>query len=253
MIIYTFNFMRNLRPASTRRSAPSMCIILDNGQSAVSLEIHDKSFYTLRTDPVLMFTGIVEGTGKVMSLTRDRSKGRAIRMTVDLGKKSAGLTEGQSVAMDGVCLTVTRRLAGGRCTFDVIGQTARLTSLGSIKKGDSLNIERSMRANARIEGHFVLGHVDGTAKIARIQKKKDESVFSIDVPATVAGELVTRGSVAINGVSMTVARKSGRTITVCVIPHTLQITNLGSLSVGDKVNVETDVLAKYAQRRKLPK
>lgn len=196
-----------------------------------------------------MFTGIIEGTAKVSSLTRDSSKGRAIRMTVDLGKKSTGLSTGQSVAIDGVCLTVTRRLAGGKCTFDVIGQTARLTSLGSIQKGDSLNIERSMKANSRIEGHFVLGHVDGTGKIKNIQKKEDESVISIDVPKNIADELVTRGSVAINGVSMTVAQKTKSTIRVCVIPHTLQITNLGSLSVGDTVNVETDILAKYTHTR----
>ncbi len=200
-----------------------------------------------------MFTGIVEGTAKVSALARDSSKGRSLHMTIDLGKKSAGLSAGQSVAIDGVCLTVTRRLARGRCTFDVIGQTARLTSLGLLKKGDSLNIERSMKANARIEGHFVLGHVDGTGKVMRIQKKKDESVITINVPKKIADELVTRGSVAINGVSMTVAQKSKCAIRVCVIPHTLDITNLGALSAGDVVNVETDILAKYAHAPKLPK
>lgn len=199
-----------------------------------------------------MFTGIIEGTAKVSSLTKNRSQGRAIHMTVDLGKKSTGLATGQSVAIDGVCLTVTKKPVSGKCTFDVIGQTARLTSLGSVKKGDSLNIERSMKANSRIEGHFVLGHVDGTGKINRIQKKKDESVISITVPKSIAGQIARRGSVAVNGVSMTVAQKSANVIKVCVIPHTLQITNLGSLAVGDKVNIETDVLAKYA-KNKLPK
>lgn len=200
-----------------------------------------------------MFTGIVEGTARVSSIAAHPSKGSARTITLDLGRRAAGLGTGQSVAVDGVCLTVLRKAAGGRCTFDVIGQTARLTSLGSIKKGGLVNVERSIRANARIDGHFVLGHVDGMGRVAHVLKKNDESVISIDVPNRLARELATRGSIAINGVSMTVAQKRGRRITVCVIPHTLEITNLGSLSVGDRINIETDMLAKYVLGSKLPK
>ena len=199
-----------------------------------------------------MFTGIVEGTARVSSASARRSGGSALGITVDLGRRAAGLRAGQSVCIDGVCLTVTRRLAGGRCTFDIIGQTARLTSLGSLRRGDAVNVERSVGANERIEGHFVLGHVDGTGRVASVRRRPDESVISIDVPARMARELVTRGSVAINGVSMTVAKKRGRRINVHVIPHTLELTNLGLLAAGDAVNVETDVLAKYALGAKLP-
>ena len=200
-----------------------------------------------------MFTGIIERTVKISSLSCDNSNGRAIRMMLNLGRQAVGLRVGQSVAVDGVCLTVIRKLAGGKCEFDIIGQTAKLTSLGSLKKGDLLNIERSMKANSRIEGHFVLGHVDSTGKVTRIQKKQDESIITINVPTSVACELVTRGSIAVNGVSMTIAQKHKCNFSVCVIPHTLEITNLGSLSVGDLVNIETDVLAKYTYKRKLPK
>ena len=200
-----------------------------------------------------MFTGIVEGTARVASVSKGKGDGKALRMVVKLGRRASGLSTGQSVALDGVCLTVTSRLAGGKCAFDVIGQTARLTSLGRIKAGDSLNVERSMRAGARVEGHFVLGHVDGRGTLARIERRDDESILSIDVPARMARELPTRGSVAINGVSMTVAHRGRTRIRVHVIPHTLEITNLGSLEVGDAVNVETDVLAKYALARHLPK
>lgn len=199
-----------------------------------------------------MFTGIVEGTGRVASV-KAGGEGKALRLTVELGPRAAGLRAGQSVALDGACLTVTRRMAGGRCSFDVIGQTARLTSLGGARRGDRLNVERSMRAGARVEGHFVLGHVDGKGKVASVDRRGDETVLSIDVPARLARELPVRGSVAINGVSMTVAARRGTRVRVHVIPHTLRLTNLGSLAAGDAVNVETDVLAKYALARHLPK
>lgn len=200
-----------------------------------------------------MFTGIVEATGRVASVSAGKSDGRALRLVVELGPRAAGLRAGQSVALDGVCLTVTRRMAGGRCAFDVIGQTARLTSLGRARRGDRLNVERSMGAGARVEGHFVLGHVDGTATVASAERRGDETVISLDVPARLARELPVRGSVAINGVSMTVAARRGRRVRVHAIPHTLALTNLGSLAAGDAVNVETDVLAKYALSRSLPK
>jgi len=200
-----------------------------------------------------MFTGIVEGTGRVASVTAGGGGGKALRLVVELGPRAAGLRAGQSVALDGACLTVTRRLPGGRCAFDVIGQTARLTTLGRARAGGRLNVERSMRAGARVEGHFVLGHVDGRGTVASVLRRGDETVISVDVPARLARELPVRGSVAINGVSMTVAARRATRIRVHAIPHTLRLTNLGRLAAGDAVNVETDVLAKYALARRLPK
>lgn len=212
-----------------------------------------KRFYTLPAALPPVFTGIVEGTGRVASVAAGRGGGRALRLTVELGPRAAGLRAGQSVALDGACLTVTRRMAGGRCAFDVIGQTARLTTLGRARRGDRLNVERSMRAGARVEGHFVLGHVDGTARVASAERRGEETVLALDVPARLARELPARASVAVNGVSMTVAARRGARVRVHVIPHTLRLTNLGALGAGDAVNVETDVLAKYTLARRLPK
>ena len=170
------------------------------------------------------------------------------RMTVDLGKRgAAGLKKGQSVAVNGACLTVVAR-SGTRCDFEMIDETMERTALGSLSAGDRVNIERSLRAGARLEGHFVLGHVDGVGRIASVRKEPGQVRVAVRLPRRLARHAVEKGSIAVDGVSLTVAGVRGTTAEVCLIPHTVKVTNFASRRAGDDVNVETDILAKYALR-----
>lgn len=182
--------------------------------------------------------------GTVKSLKK-AAGGRALVLRVSLGRHARGLRTGQSVALNGACLTAVG-ISGGECTFELVEETARLTALGSLAPGDRVNVERSLRAGARLEGHFVLGHVDGTARITSIRPMDGETRLSLSLPAPLARHVVKKGSIAVDGISLTVTSVRGRTATVALIPHTLRVTNLGSRREGDVVNVETDVLAKYA-------
>ncbi len=191
-----------------------------------------------------MFTGIIEGTGTVESISRSTSGGSAIRMTVDLGKNARGLKIGQSVALNGVCLTVIE-LNKGRCSFEMIQETAEKTSMGDLKKGSTVNIERSLKASDRLEGHFVLGHVDGVGTIAEIQEKPDEVQVWFQLPEELTRYVVKKGSIAVDGISLTVVDTRKNMASVCMIPHTIQVTNFTRKAKGDKVNIETDILGKY--------
>lgn len=191
-----------------------------------------------------MFTGIVEGTGTVERISRRTGNRSAVGMTVDLGKSARGLKVGQSVALNGVCLTVTK-LDGGRCDFEMIEETVKKTSLGGIKSGGTVNVERSLKAGDRLEGHFVLGHIDGTAAITKIQKKPGEVRVWIELPKALARHVVKKGSIAVDGISLTIADVRQNTASVCLIPHTVEVTNFKTKRVGDKVNIETDILGKY--------
>ena len=192
----------------------------------------------------LVFTGIVAGVGRVEKVSRDPGSGSAVRMTVDLGRHARGLKVGQSVALNGVCLTATA-LSGSSCAFEIIGETARRTDLGSLRAGGVVNIERSLAARDRLEGHFVLGHVDGVGTIKRIQRKPEETRIWFGIPRGLSRYVVKKGSIAVDGISLTVTGVRGATVSVSLIPHTLRITGLGSKGVGDRVNVETDILGKY--------
>ena len=191
-----------------------------------------------------MFTGIIEGTGTVESISRSTSGGSAIRMTVDLGKNARGLKIGQSVALNGVCLTAIE-LNKGRCSFEMIQETAEKTSMGDLKKGSTVNIERSLKASDRLEGHFVLGHVDGVGTIAEIQEKPDEVQVWFQLPEELTRYVVKKGSIAVDGISLTVVDTRKNMASVCMIPHTIQVTNFTRKAKGDKVNIETDILGKY--------
>lgn len=191
-----------------------------------------------------MFTGIIEGTGRVKKIAPPA--GRSARaMTVDMGGSARGLKKGQSVSVNGVCLTATA-VRGGLCSFEMIDETMAKTGMGKLQKGGVVNIERSIRAGGRLEGHFVLGHVDGTGTVTRIRKMPGEVRVWVRLPAGLAAQTVRKGSVALDGVSLTIASKSRNTIMVCLIPHTVKITNFGSMKEGQLVNVETDILGKYA-------
>lgn len=191
-----------------------------------------------------MFTGIIEGTGKIDKISKNTKNRSAIQMTVDLGKSSKGLKTGQSVAINGVCLTATK-LQKSKCVFEMIDETTKKTDLGNLKVGGIVNIERSLKAGDRLEGHFVLGHVDGVGTIAKIQKKPKEVQVWIEIPKKLAKYVVKKGSVAIDGISLTVVDVKKNQALVCLIPHTIDVTNFKTRKVGDKVNIETDILGKY--------
>ena len=191
-----------------------------------------------------MFTGIVEGVGtvnKISKITKNRS---AIEMTIDLGKQVKGLKIGQSVALNGVCLTATK-ISKSKCIFEMIEETTKKTDLGNLKVGGVVNIERSLKVGDRLEGHFVLGHVDGVAIIKKILKKPKEVQVYFEVPKNLAKYIVKKGSITIDGISLTVVDIKKTLAYVSLIPHTIEITNFHTKKVGDKVNIETDILGKY--------
>ena len=191
-----------------------------------------------------MFTGIIEGIGKVEKIENITKNRSAVKMTVDLGTKSKGLKIGQSVALNGCCLTVTK-INKNKCNFEMIDETTKKTDLGNLKRGSIVNIERSLKAGDRLEGHFVLGHVDGVGIIKKIQKKPKEVQVWFEVPKNLSRYVVKKGSIALDGISLTVVDIKKTTALVCLIPHTIEVTNFKNTKVGDKVNIETDILGKY--------
>ena len=173
-------------------------------------------------------------------------------MRVRLGRMAKGLKVGDSVCVSGACLTVTK-LSKGEAQFEMVAETIRRTSLGSIKPGDRVNIERSMKVGDRLEGHFVLGHVDGTAAIVDKKEAQSETTMWFQLASKeLAAAIVEKGSVAIDGISLTEVDVDGDKFSVSLIPHTLEITTLGTKKKGDRVNIETDVLSKYVAKS-LPK
>ena len=191
-----------------------------------------------------MFTGIVEGIGTVEKISKDTKNRSAIQMTINLGDHSKGLKIGQSVALNGVCLTVTK-LSKPNCVFEMIEETTKKTDLGNLKPGGIVNIERSLKAGDRLEGHFVLGHVDGVGTIKKIEKKPKEVQVWFEVPKNLAKYVVKKGSIAIDGISLTVVDVKKNLASVCLIPHTIDVTNFQTRKIGDKINIETDILGKY--------
>ena len=191
-----------------------------------------------------MFTGIVEGLGTITKFEKKTNTRSAAKMKVDLGNLAKGLKAGHSVAINGVCLTVTK-ISKHNAEFEMIGETMRKTDLGKLGSGDKVNIERSLKVGDRMEGHFVLGHIDGTGKIINIEKLPKEIKLWIELSNDLIKYVVKKGSIAIDGISFTVVDVIKNKISVCIIPHTMQITNLHSKKIGDKVNIETDILGKY--------
>ena len=192
----------------------------------------------------MMFTGIIEGIGKIEKISKNTKNRSAIQMTVNLGKYAKGLKIGQSVSLNGVCLTATK-LTKSNCIFEMIEETTNKTDLGNLKPGDIVNIERSLRTGDRLEGHFVLGHVDGVGIIKKIQNKPKEVQVWFEVPKELSKYVVKKGSIAVDGISLTVVDIKNNLASVCLIPHTIEITNFKTKNVGDKINIETDILGKY--------
>lgn len=192
----------------------------------------------------MMFTGIIEGVGKIEKISKNTKNRSALQMTVNLGKYAKGLKIGQSVSLNGVCLTATK-LTKSNCIFEMIEETTNKTDLGNLKPGDIVNIERSLRTGDRLEGHFVLGHVDGVGTIKKIQNKPKEVQVWFEVPKEISKYVVKKGSIAVDGISLTVVDIKNNLASVCLIPHTMEITNFKTKNVGDKINIETDILGKY--------
>jgi riboflavin synthase len=191
-----------------------------------------------------MFTGIVEGLRTVTAV--EEAPGRR-RLVIALGPSAAGLSEGASVAVDGCCLTVAE-LKGDVAAFDVIEESLKRTTLGGLASGDRVNVERCVRLDGRLDGHLVQGHVDGTGRIVAREDLPGETRLTVELPAEVAADpVVLKGSIALDGVSLTVAGLDGRRVTVCLIPKTLEWTTLGFRRTGDRVNVETDVIGKMVR------
>ena len=187
-----------------------------------------------------MFTGIIEEIGKIASIT-------ASKIIVESEKILAGTNIGDSISVNGVCLTVTKI---GKSSFDadVSQETFRVTALRNLKSGDSVNLERAMPADGRFGGHIVTGHIDGIARVISINKKNEFYDLVIELDETQAQYTVKKGSIAINGISLTVADINKRIIKIAVIPFTFENTVLNKLSSGDYVNIETDILSKYVEK-----
>ena len=191
-----------------------------------------------------MFTGIIVGTGKVTKLDQKTNNRSAIQMTVNLGKYAKGLKIGQSVAINGVCLSATK-ISNNNCVFEMIDETTKKTDLGNVKAGSTVNVERSLKVGDRLEGHFVLGHIDGVATITKIEKKPKEVKLWFKIPKKLTKYVVKKGSIALDGISLTLVDVKKDVASVCLIPHTINVTNFKSKKIGDKLNIETDVLGKY--------
>jgi len=190
-----------------------------------------------------MFTGIIEGMGQVKTVSKSK-RGAKIALGVYLGSLSRGLKRGDSVCINGACLTVTKR-SRGQAEFEIVAETIRRTNLGQVTPSDKVNIERSIKIGERLEGHFVLGHVDGTGVVEEIEKLASETRFWIKMNRAIARSVVSKGSIAIDGVSLTLVDIKGDRVSVSLIPHTLSVTTLGLRQKGDIVNIETDILGKY--------
>ena len=195
-----------------------------------------------------MFTGIVEETGTVESI---RPAKKSIELTVRAHLCGRGLKMGGSLAVNGCCLTAVKLAARGKfklARFDLLQETWRRTNLQFAKPGSLVNLERSLRANGELGGHFVTGHIDGLGKIIRWERAGQDHVLDIAAPPEVMRYVVFKGSIAVDGISLTVAGVSRKGFRIWIIPHTYAVTALRERAVGDAVNLEADLLGKYVER-----
>lgn len=191
-----------------------------------------------------MFTGIVRERGRITAVGGGEE---GVQLELEAPETASQVGIGDSVSIDGCCLTVTA-VRDRRLTFDAVPETLARTALGSLEPGKAVNLEAALRAGDPLGGHYVLGHVDGVAIVRSIELEGDGRRIWIDVPVELRRYLVEKGSVALQGVSLTVAEMDEKGFAVALIPHTLVETTLGGLSAGDRVNLEADVLAKYVER-----
>ena len=187
-----------------------------------------------------MFTGIVEERGTVLEI-------ELTRLTVGCRTVSSDAEVGASIAVNGICLTVVER-SDEHLSFDVSSETLARTSLSRLEAGDPVNLERPLTLSSRLGGHLVQGHVDGVGEVAGIERGDDGGAWMmIGAPEGIGRYLVEKGSVCVDGVSLTVASRNGSAFAVALIPHTMEATTLGAAEVGDPLNLEVDVIAKYVE------
>lgn len=191
-----------------------------------------------------MFTGLVEDSGECL---RVRAGEGSTQLTIRSPRIEKHIRTGDSVAVNGCCLTVTSH-RNGKLKFDLLAETLKCTNLKGLAEGGTVNLERALAADGRLGGHFVQGHVDTTTKVLAVSEHGADLRLDFELPANFARYIAYKGSVAINGVSLTVAEVGPESFTIWIIPHTREKTNLGKLAAGDEVNLECDILAKYAER-----
>jgi riboflavin synthase len=187
-----------------------------------------------------MFTGLIEEVGRVAA-------NRDAQLEISAPQTSKSMRAGDSVAVNGCCLTVASR-ARDKLTFDLLQETLTRTNLGNLRRGELVNLERALRAGDRLGGHFIQGHIDCVAKIRSFEKRGADRRLEIELPARFAHYVVAKGSIAIDGISLTIAEVLPKSLVVWIIPHTQQQTNLARAKAGDAVNIEFDILAKYVER-----
>lgn len=191
-----------------------------------------------------MFTGIVEEVGKIKKIERNTV---SAKLSIEADKVLQEVKEGDSIAVNGICLTVTS-FTKNSFTADVMHETMNRTTLGKLKENSPVNLERALSVMGRFGGHMVSGHIDGRGKIVGIEKDDNAVLFTIETTEKILRYIVEKGSIAVNGISLTVARVDRKNFTVSVIPHTLRVTSLGSFQKGDEVNLENDIVGKYIEK-----
>ncbi len=194
-----------------------------------------------------MFTGLIEACGEVASVV---PQSHGVRLTLDVPAELSAdpdVAVGDSIAISGCCLTIVQ-IDGRRWSFEAGEETLSKTNLGDLESGSPVNLERALAASGRLGGHFVQGHVDGTGVVDEIRSDGEWTDMYFRLPPDLAGQLVPKGSVAVDGISLTVVTAGPERFNVALIPHTLQVTTLGRRQVGDRVNIETDILGKYVRR-----
>ena len=186
-----------------------------------------------------MFTGIVEERGSVRDIA-------PTRMSIGCRTVTSDAAEGVSISVNGACLTVVE-CSDRHLVFDVSEETRRRTSFSRLREGDPVNLERPLTLSSRLGGHLVQGHVDGVGEVESIERSRDGAWITLRAPGSIGRYLVDKGSICVDGVSLTIAARGEETFGVALIPHTLEMTTLGSAEVGDLVNLEVDVIAKYVE------
>jgi riboflavin synthase len=191
-----------------------------------------------------MFSGIVETTGTITTIDHTTE---GARLTLTAGVPLTEIALGESICINGVCLTVTA-ISDTTLSFDVSAESLRRTTLGDLRPGTLVNLERSLRLNDRLSGHLVFGHVDGVGRIAAIRPEGDSFLYTFEIPPELGRYLVEKGSVAVDGISLTVFHCQPTAFTCAIIPHTYQVTTLHAKKPGDRVNIENDMQGKYIEK-----